>query len=111
MPAGDLVPPVVGKPAQEILERQRAKKKIVLLVTDGRPCDYDRYEGNHGIHDVKKAIETGHEHGISTHAFAVEKRAAEYFPRMFTQHHFDIIPSPERLSQTICKLFARLRTS
>lgn len=95
--------------AQEILERQHAKRKIVLLVTDGRPCDYDRYEGNHGIHDVKKAIETGHQHGIATHAFAIEKRAAEYFPRMFTRHHFDIIPSPERLTQTICKLFARLR--
>lgn len=95
--------------AHEILDRQRAKKKIVLLITDGRPCDYDRYEGNHGIHDVKKAIETGRQHGIATHAFAIEKRAAEYFPRMFTQHHFDIIPSPERLTQTICKLFARLR--
>jgi hypothetical protein len=96
--------------AHEIIDRQSAKKKIVLLITDGRPCDYDRYEGNHGIHDVKKAIETGHQHGIATHAFAIEKRAAEYFPRMFTQHHFDIIPTPERLTQTICKLFARLRT-
>lgn len=97
--------------AQEMLERQHARRKIVLLVTDGRPCDYDQYEGNHGIHDVKKAIETGHQHGIATHAFAIEKRAAEYFPRMFTQHHFDIIPTPERLTQTICKLFARLRAS
>jgi len=97
--------------AHEMLERQHAKKKIVLLITDGRPCDYDQYEGNHGIHDVKKAIEVGHQHGTATHAFAIEKRAAEYFPRMFTQHHFDIIPNPERLTQTICKLFARLHTS
>ncbi|MBX7208977.1 MAG: VWA domain-containing protein [Verrucomicrobiaceae bacterium] len=97
--------------AQELLERQHARRKIVLLITDGRPCDYDRYEGNHGIHDVKKAIEVGKQHGIATHAFAIEKRAAEYFPRMFTQHHFDIIPAPERLAQTMCKLFARLRAS
>lgn len=97
--------------AQELLERQHARRKVVLLITDGRPCDYDRYEGNHGIHDVKKAIETGNQHGIATHAFAIEKRAAEYFPRMFTQHHFDIIPKPERLAQTMCKLFARLRMS
>ena len=83
---------------------------MILLVTDGRPCDYDRYEGNHGVHDVKKAIETGRRHGIAVHAFAIEKRAAEFFPRMFTGHHFDIISTPERLSRTVCRLFARLRT-
>ena len=44
-------------------------------------------------------------------AFAIEKRAAEYFPRMFTHDHFDIIATPERLSQTMCRRFARLHTA
>jgi nitric oxide reductase NorD protein len=95
---------------QELLQQQHARRKIVLLVTDGRPCDYDRYEGNYGIHDVRKALESGRRNGIAAHAFAIEKRAAEYFPQMFTHHHFDIIQSPERLSQTMCKRFARLQT-
>ncbi|MBT5928054.1 MAG: VWA domain-containing protein, partial [Verrucomicrobia bacterium] len=70
--------------AQEKLFNTQSRQKIIILITDGRPCDYDRYEGRHGIHDVKKAIETGLQHGIHTHAFAVEKQAAEYFPQMFT---------------------------
>lgn len=94
--------------AQELLARQKASRKIVLLVTDGRPCDYDRYEGVYGIKDVKKAIETGRQNGIQTHAFAVEKQAAEYFPAMFTQHSYDIVPTPARLTETMCRLFARL---
>ena len=94
--------------AQELLTREKARRKIILLVTDGRPCDYDRYEGRHGIKDVKKAIETGRLHGIQTHAFAVEKQAAEFFPAMFTQHSYDIVPSPSRLANSMCGLFARL---
>lgn len=94
--------------AQELLTREQARRKIILLITDGRPCDYDRYEGIYGIKDVKKAIETGRQNGIQTHAFAVEKQAAEYFPAMFTQHSYDIVATPSRLTETMCSLFARL---
>ena len=93
--------------AQDRLLNEPAARKIVILITDGRPCDYDRYEGIYGIKDVKKAIEVGKQNGIQTHAFAVEKQAAECFPQMFTQHHYDILPAPDRLAQTMCKLFAK----
>lgn len=94
--------------AQELLINEKARKKIVILVTDGRPCDYDRYEGKHGIQDVKKAIETGRLHHIATHAFAIEKQAAEAFPQMFSGHHYDVVSSPEKLTGSMCNLFARL---
>lgn len=94
--------------AHELLLRQHASRRVVILLTDGRPCDYDRYEGDYGIHDVRKAIETGKRHGLITHAFAIEKQAAAYFPRMFTQHHFDILPHPDRLAPAFCGLFARV---
>ncbi len=94
--------------AQERLLNEAATRKIIILLTDGRPCDYDRYEGTYGIKDVKKALQVGQRNGIQTHAFAIEKQAAECFPQMFTQHHYDILRTPDRLAQTMCKLFARL---
>jgi nitric oxide reductase NorD protein len=94
--------------AQELLINQRAQRKVVILVTDGRPCDYDRYEGRYGIEDVKKAIEVGRDNQIATHAFAIEKQAAESFPRMFSRRHFDVVSSPESLTRCMCGLFARL---
>jgi nitric oxide reductase NorD protein len=94
--------------AQERLAIEPARRKVILLITDGRPCDYDRYEGLHGIRDVKKAIDTGRAHGIQTHAFAIEKHAAEFFPAMFAHHGYDIVATPARLTETMCRLFARL---
>lgn len=95
--------------AQELLTRQGAERKIIFLLTDGRPCDYDRYEGEYGIRDVRKAIETGQRHGIVTHAFAIEKRAREQFPRMFARQHYDIVPNPRALVASMCGAFARLK--
>ena len=94
--------------AQELLDAEPAARKVVILITDGRPCDYDRYEGAYGLHDVKKAIETGARHSIATHAFAIERQAKEFFPLMFTPRCFDIVPEPERLTGALCRLFARL---
>jgi nitric oxide reductase NorD protein len=94
--------------AQELLKKESARRKIVLLFTDGRPCDYDRYEGQHGIHDVKKAIQTGRLHGIQTHAFAVEKHAAAYFPAMFTRNGYHVVRDLTRLTGAMCNVFARL---
>ncbi len=97
--------------AHEMLLNQQASRKIAILVTDGRPCDYDRYEGTYGIRDVRKAIETGKLHGLRTHAFAIEKQACETFPQMFSRDHFDVVPSPDDLPRHMSRLFARLLAS
>lgn len=97
--------------AHEMLLNQPASRKVAILVTDGRPCDYDRYEGTYGIRDVRKAIETGKLHGLRTHAFAIEKQACETFPQMFSRDHFDVVPSPDELPRHMSRLFARLIAS
>jgi len=96
--------------AHETIDKQHASRKIVILITDGRPCDYDRYEGTYGIQDVKRAIATGEAHGIKTHAFAVETRARETFPAMFSKDHYHIVPNPDALTVSLCDLFAKLKS-
>lgn len=97
--------------AHELLLNQSASRKIAILVSDGRPCDYDRYEGTYGIRDVRKAIDTGKLHGLRTHAFAIEKQATETFPQMFSRDHFDVVPRPDELARHLNRLFARLLAS
>jgi nitric oxide reductase NorD protein len=94
--------------AHRMLDRQQAERKVVILITDGKPCDYDQYEGTYGIKDVKKAIEEGHRLGIETHALAVDKQARESFPKMFARSHYDIVSKPAELMETMCSLYSRL---
>lgn len=94
--------------AQEAVRRVDSARRVVILVSDGRPCDYDRYEGEYGIRDVARAIDTGKHHGIATHAFAIDERAREHFPRMFRDRNFHVVPRPQALVRSMCDTFLRL---
>ena len=93
------------------LETVEASRKAILLLTDGRPCDYDQYEGTYGIKDVHKCIEEARMQGVSTHAFAIEKKASETFPMMFPGGHFHILPHPEELPEAMLKVFEKMIVS
>lgn len=84
------------------------ENKLVLLLTDGKPCDYDRYEGQYGIRDVRKAILEGKSKGITTHAFAIDKQAREYFPSMFSSQNYNIVDRPENLVTTLFQVYLKL---
>lgn len=94
--------------AYERIIPKKVEKKLVLLLTDGKPCDYDRYEGQYGIHDVRKAISEGTRKGVTTHAFAIDKQAREYFPVMFSRNNYDIVAQPEKLVATLFQVYLKL---
>lgn len=94
--------------AYKMFSKTKAEKKLLILLTDGKPCDYDRYEGRYGIEDVRKAIQEGQAEGVITHAFAVDKQARDYFPIMFTRSNFDIVAHPSKLLESLFQLYLKL---
>lgn len=95
--------------AARILDGRNARKKAILLVSDGKPCDYDTYEGRYGIQDVKKAFGEAKKKGILTHAFAVDHKAREYFPAMFEPRSYSVIGEPKDLADAIFRFFMTLK--
>ncbi|HNO48764.1 MAG TPA: VWA domain-containing protein, partial [Chitinophagales bacterium] len=64
------------------LSKTEAKNKWIILLSDGKPNDYDRYEGQHGINDVKQALRELNEAKINSYALAIEAQAKYYLPQM-----------------------------
>jgi nitric oxide reductase NorD protein len=95
--------------ATKLLDKQAARKKAILLITDGRPCDYDTYEGHYGIQDIKKAFGEARDQGILSHAFAIDHKAREYFPAMFAPRQFSVIGNPKDLADAIFRFFMALK--
>lgn len=92
-----------------LLDSCSAKNKWLILISDGKPNDYDRYEGKYGIHDVKQALrELNHRH-INTYALAIEAQAKYYLPQMFGQNHYQILNAPEQLLVALMKLFEKIK--
>lgn len=91
------------------INRVEAKNKWIILLSDGKPNDYDKYEGRHGIQDIKQALRELNEKNINSYALAIEAQAKYYLPQMFGQNHYQILTSPEDLLKSLVILFERIK--
>lgn len=90
------------------LARAPARQRLLLLLTDGKPNDFDRYEGRHGIADVRRAIREAHDHGIVTHAVAVDHTARDDLPQMLGPGGWSIVSHPDALAGALSAVYVRL---
>jgi nitric oxide reductase NorD protein len=91
-----------------LLQQERAAKKLLLLISDGKPTDYDHYEGRYGIADVRQAIREATRARIYVYAFAIDMQAKLYLPHMFGAGNFCILPHPTHLVRGLSVLYHRL---
>lgn len=92
-----------------LLDKRDTKNKWVILISDGKPNDYDKYEGKYGINDVKQALRELNEHQINSYALAIEANAKYYLPQMFGQNHYQILTTPVELLQSLVKLYEKIK--
>jgi nitric oxide reductase NorD protein len=92
-----------------MLDKRDTKNKWVILVSDGKPNDFDKYEGKYGISDVKQALRELNERKINSYALAIEANAKYYLPQMFGQNHYQILSTPAELLQSLIKLYGKIK--
>ena len=92
-----------------LLDKRNTKNKWVILISDGKPNDYDRYEGKYGINDIKQALRELNERQINSYALAIEAEAKYYLPQMFGQNHYQILTTPVELLQSLVKLYEKIK--
>lgn len=95
--------------AGQELKKRSAKRKWIILLSDGKPNDFDRYEGKHGVNDVKKALHELDQSHINSYALAIEAQARYYLPQMFGQNHYRILTNPNDLLKSLVGLFEKIR--
>ncbi len=92
-----------------LLDKRDTKNKWVILISDGKPNDYDKYEGKYGISDVKQALRELNERNINSYALAIEANAKYYLPQMFGANHYEILTTPVELLQSLAKLYDKIK--
>lgn len=91
-----------------LLEETGARRKLLLMVGDGKPTDFDRYEGRYGIGDVRQAVREAEQRGIETFALAIDDTARRQLPAMFGPKGFEILRRPEDLVGALGRVCADL---
>ncbi len=90
------------------LATQTRKRRLLLVITDGKPNDLDHYEGRHGIEDTSMAVREARRAGHSVFGVTIDKTGKSWFPRMFGQGGFAVIPDPHRLTMALPQIYRQL---
>ncbi len=91
-----------------ILEKQKNANKLLLIISDGKPNDEDRYDGRYGIEDTKKAIQEVKKKGITPFCITIDVDAKEYLSYLFGQNGFKIVSDGLKLPTIIPEVYMSL---
>ena len=90
------------------LAKQNRKRRLLLIITDGKPNDLDHYEGHHGIEDTRMAIREARRAGNAVHGITIDSKGQSWLVRMFGAGRFSIVPDPERLTRALPLIYRQL---
>ena len=90
------------------LARQTAGHRLLLILSDGRPNDVDRYQGPYGVEDSRQAIMEARASGIFPYCLTVDRDASEYLPRIFGTAGHTILQRPAQLPTALLKVVRAL---
>ena len=93
-----------------LLAKEARKRRLLLVITDGKPNDLDHYEGRHGIEDSRMAVQEARRAGHAVFGITVDRDGKSWFPRLFGQGAFALIPHPEKLTQALPQIYRQLVT-
>lgn len=94
--------------SSKILDKQQSANKLLLIISDGKPNDEDRYDGRYGIEDTKKAIEEMTKKGITPFCITVDMDAKEYLSYLFGRNGFALVRNGQKLPKVIPEVYINL---
>jgi nitric oxide reductase NorD protein len=92
-----------------LLQRQNARHKLLVTLSDGRPDDYgDEYRGRYGIEDTRRALLEARERGIRSYCVTIDRHGADYLPQLYGPAHYSVIDDAKKLPQKIAGIYRKL---
>lgn len=87
------------------LAARSSQRRLLLVITDGKPNDLDHYEGRHGVEDTRRAVQEARRLGQAVFAVTVDARARDYIPHLFGQNGFAIVPDAGKLVEALPDMY------
>jgi nitric oxide reductase NorD protein len=86
----------------------KQRRKLLLLVTDGKPNDLDLYEGRYGVEDTRQAVLEARRQGLLPFCITIDQEAGDYLPYMFGANGYTLIKEPHQLPFRLPQLYRQL---
>ena len=86
------------------------EKRLLLVISDGKPNDLDHYEGRYGVEDTAMAVREARRAGLAVYGITIDKKAQAYFPHVFGRNAYSIVRHPGHLTRALPQIYRHLVT-
>ncbi len=91
-----------------LLGKIKARTKLLITLSDGKPDDYDNYHGEYGIEDTRMALFEARKQGIHPFCITIDEEARDYLPHMYGDASYVLIDDVARLPYRISEIYRGL---
>ena len=94
------------------LQRQDAKMRLLIVISDGYPEDHDygpdRSDHEYGIQDTARALQEAERAGVQTFCVTIDRAGRDYLRRMCADERYMVIDEVEDLPEALTKVYRAL---
>jgi nitric oxide reductase NorD protein len=90
------------------LSEERSERRLLLLLSDGKPNDVDEYEGRYGIEDARQSVAEARAQNVDVFCLTVDREAPRYAARVFGPAGFTVLRRPDQLPEVLIEALRRL---
>lgn len=94
--------------AARLLAARGNARRLLLVLTDARPSDIDRYDGPHGVEDSRAAVREARGAGVAVHGVAIEGRTRNHAGRVFGRGGASVLRRAAHLPLRLPEIVRRL---
>lgn len=93
-----------------LLQRVDARIRLLIVISDGKPEDYDDYKGDYAVEDTRQALIEARSKGVIPFCITIDRAPHAYLPHMFGRGNYVFVDSVGKLPQRLPEIY-RLLTS
>lgn len=92
----------------EVLKQIDSKVRLLIILTDGKPEDYDDYKGEYAIEDTRHALIEAKSAGIHPFCITIDKEAQDYMAHMLGEINYAFINNVKKLPLRVPEIYRTL---
>jgi len=104
----------MGPPIRHLIEKMKAveaRVRLLIILSDGKPEDYDDYKGRYAIEDTRHALIEAKAAGIHPFCITVDKQAGQYIEHMYGEVNYIQINDLSQLPARMPEVYRSLTTA
>ncbi len=101
----------MGPPLRHMIQYFRgvdSKTRLLIILSDGKPEDYDDYKGRYALEDTRKALAEAKGNSIHPYCITIDRQAQSYLDYLFGAGYYTFVKNIETLPSRLSEIYRLL---